>query len=58
MSFQDQTSDAAKVFLSVASMVDDYPFAITSDDAVFGEYKVEDGKVVLFKKVRNFLIHL
>lgn len=48
--FKDQTSDAAKVFLNVAAMVDDYPFAITSADEVFAEYKVEDGKVVLFKK--------
>lgn len=48
--FKDQTSDAAKVFLSVASMVDDYPFGITSSDDVFAEYKVEDGKVVLFKQ--------
>lgn len=42
-------------------MVDDYPFGITSDDSVFSEYKVEDGKVVLFKQVCenltiNFLV--
>lgn len=55
---QDQTSDAAKVFLAVAGMIDDYPFGITSSDDVFAEYKVEDGKVVLFKKVGCLIVSL
>lgn len=45
------TSDAAKVFLEVGNIVDDHVFGITSADEVFNEYKIEDGKIVLFKKV-------
>lgn len=48
--FKDQSSDAAKNYLAVADVVDDFPFAITSDPAVFSENKVEGDKVVLFKK--------
>nr|ALS04494.1 protein disulfide isomerase [Acartia pacifica] len=48
--FKDAESDAAKAFLSAAAEMDDYPFGITSEDAVFGEYSVEGDKVVLLKK--------
>ncbi|KAG5322628.1 PDI isomerase, partial [Pseudoatta argentina] len=48
--FKDVTSDAAKVFLEVGSVVDDHVFAITSADEVFSEYGIKDGKIVLFKK--------
>lgn len=48
--FKDQSTDAAKNFLAAASGIDDHPFGITGDDAVFAEYKVEGEKVVLFKK--------
>lgn len=49
-------SDAAKVFLEVGSIVDDHVFGITSADDVFSEYGVEDGKIVLFKKVSLYTI--
>jgi len=48
--FKDVESAAAKVFLSVAAEMDDYPFGITSDDAVFAEYGAEGEQVVLLKK--------
>lgn len=57
--FKDQESDAAKAFLDVAGTTDDVPFAITSSDDVFAEYKVEKDSVVLFKKFdegRNDLV--
>ncbi|CAG9821603.1 unnamed protein product [Phaedon cochleariae] len=48
--FKDQTSEAAKAFLDVAAGIDDIPFAITSDDGVYGEYEATCGSIVLFKK--------
>lgn len=48
--FKDQTSDAAKTFLSVASAIDDIPFAITSDDAIFDSNDAKCGTIILFKK--------
>lgn len=48
--FKDQTSDKAKAFLDVASLVDDHPFAITSDEALFKEYDAECGDIILYKK--------
>merc|ERR1712241_1396837 len=48
--FKDGASDAAKAFLATADSMDDYPFAVTADEAVFAEYKVEKDNVVLFKK--------
>lgn len=48
---QDIESDGAKVFLEVGNAVDDHVFGITNNDKVFNEYGVEDGKIVLFKKV-------
>lgn len=48
--FKDQESEKAKMYLEVGNSVDDHVFGITSNDEVFSEYGVEDGKVVLFKK--------
>merc|ERR1712241_253864 len=42
--------EAAKAFLATADSMDDYPFAVTAEEAIFGEYKVEKDNVVLFKK--------
>jgi len=47
--FKDQESDAAKAFLAAAGSVDDHPFGITSDDAVFKEYEVTGDSIILFK---------
>jgi len=47
--FKDQESESAKEYLAAASAMDDHPFAITSDDAVFSEYSATDGSVILFK---------
>ena len=49
--FQDPASADAKTFLEVAAGVDDIPFGITDNDAVFSEHKVEKDTIVLFKKV-------
>jgi len=48
--FKDAETDAAKAFLAAAGTMDDYPFGITGDDAVFAEYSVEGEGVVLLKK--------
>jgi len=48
--FKDAASEAAKAFLATADSLDDYPFGLTADDAVFSEYKVEKDNVVIFKK--------
>ncbi|KAK7873010.1 hypothetical protein R5R35_000310 [Gryllus longicercus] len=48
--FKDTASDGAKAFLSAASAIDDQPFGITSDDAVFSEYGASCGQIILFKK--------
>lgn len=48
--FKDAASEAAKAFLATADSLDDYPFGMTADDAVFSEYKVEKDNVVIFKK--------
>jgi len=48
--FKDTSTAAAKNFLLAANAIDDYPFGITSEDAVFSEYKVDGEAVVLFKK--------
>jgi len=47
--FKDQESDDAKAFLEAASNVDDIPFGITSEQALFDANKVEKDSVVLFK---------
>lgn len=49
--FKDLNSDAAKQFLAVAQGVDNIPFGITSEQALFTEFEVKaDNGVVLFKK--------
>merc|ERR1719284_1444495 len=48
--FKDAASADAKVFLAVADKMDDYPFAIVSDEALFTEHDVKADGVVLFKK--------
>jgi len=48
--FKDAESAGAKEFLSAAGGMDDHPFGITSDDAIFAEYSVEGEGVSLFKK--------
>jgi len=47
--FDDETSDGAKAFLAVASSMDDFQFAITSNPEVRAEYNVEGEAVVLIK---------
>lgn len=49
--FQDVESDSAKQFLLAAEAVDDIPFGITSNSAVFSKYQLDKDGVVLFKKV-------
>lgn len=51
--FKDQSTAKAKAFLEVAASVDDHPFAITSEDALYEEYGVKCGSILLFKKVKN-----
>merc|ERR1712227_1190878 len=48
--FKDAESAGAKTFLAVADKMDDYPFAITSEDSIFTENKVEKDGIVIFKK--------
>lgn len=48
--FKDVESDDAKAFLKAAEAVDDVPFGITSDDAVYSKYEMAKDGVVLFKK--------
>lgn len=47
--FKDQESAGAKSFKEVAGDIDDVVFGITSDAAVFSEYKISDEAVVVFK---------
>ncbi|KAJ8399719.1 hypothetical protein AAFF_G00408240 [Aldrovandia affinis] len=48
--FKDAESDGAKGFLRAAEAVDDIPFALASDDALFSKFEVSNDGVVLFKK--------
>ncbi|KAM8843355.1 protein disulfide-isomerase [Synchiropus picturatus] len=48
--FKDAGSAGAKVFEKAAEAIDDIPFAMTSDEAVFTKYEVSQDSVVLFKK--------
>ncbi|KAJ8334091.1 hypothetical protein SKAU_G00397300 [Synaphobranchus kaupii] len=48
--FKDAESDSAKAFLKAAEAVDDIPFAIASDDALFSKFEMTQDGVVLFKK--------
>merc|ERR1712033_39012 len=47
--FKDETTDAAKAYLGVASNLDDIPFGITGDEAVCTEYGVEGEGVIMVK---------
>jgi len=47
--FKDETTDAAKAYLGVASNLDDIPFGITGDEDVCKEYGVEGEGVVMIK---------
>merc|ERR1712055_1217184 len=46
---EKKTGPAAKEFLAAASIMDDFQFGITGDDAVAAEYGVEGEAVVLLK---------
>ncbi|XP_018617671.2 protein disulfide-isomerase [Scleropages formosus] len=48
--FKNVESDGAKAFLKAAEAVDDIPFGITSEDAIFSKFEVSKDGVVLFKK--------
>ncbi|KAL1517563.1 hypothetical protein ABEB36_001311 [Hypothenemus hampei] len=48
--FKDQSSDLAKIFLDIASGIDDIPFGISDNDDVISNYETKDGSIVLFKK--------
>lgn len=48
--FKDRDSKEAKVFLSAASAVDDFPFAITSNEDVYKKYEAKCGSIILFKQ--------
>lgn len=47
--FKDVESAEAKTFLSVANIVDDFQFAITSSEEVYAKYEAKCGSIVLFK---------
>lgn len=47
--FKDRESAEAKTFISVANGVDDFPFAITSNEDVYAEYEAKCGSIILFK---------
>lgn len=53
MCVQDVGSANAKAFETAAEAIDDIPFAITSDDAVYSKFEVSKDSVVLFKKVTS-----
>jgi protein disulfide-isomerase A1 len=48
--FSDRDSDEAKAFFSAANAVDEYPFAITTNEEVIKKYETESGKIILFKQ--------
>lgn len=48
--FDNADSAEAKAFLSAASAVDDYPFAISSNADVYAKYETKSGSVILFKQ--------
>lgn len=52
--FQKRDSDGAKVFLEVATSVDDVPFGISEDAAIGKELKLKGEGIVLLKKVCLF----
>ncbi|KAG5853714.1 hypothetical protein ANANG_G00029060 [Anguilla anguilla] len=48
--FKDAESEGAKAFMKAAEAIDDIPFGITSDDALFSKFELSKDGVVLFKK--------
>jgi protein disulfide-isomerase A1 len=48
--FKKDDSDKAKAFLDVAAALDETPFGITSDEAIYKEYKMKADGVLLLKK--------
>ncbi|KAF7667015.1 hypothetical protein LDENG_00083300 [Lucifuga dentata] len=48
--FKDADSAGLKVYEKAAEAIDDIPFAVTSDDAVFSKFEVSKDSIVLFKK--------
>lgn len=48
--FTDRESAECKSFLTAANSVDEYPFAITSNEEIFKKYENTNGQVVLFKQ--------
>lgn len=48
--FKNRETDEAKNFLAVAATVDEYPFALTSNDDILAKYEATDNTVVLFKQ--------
>lgn len=48
--FDNLDNDAAKAYLEIAALSDDYPFAISTEKAVLSEFGVSGGAIVLFKK--------
>merc|ERR1711915_635790 len=47
--FKDETTDAAKAYLGVASNLDDLAFGVTGDEAVCSEYGVSGEGVIMVK---------
>ena len=54
--YKDKESDAAKAFIEAAQGIDDLEFGIVHDEAIAKEHKVEEDNVVLFKKVKKFVL--
>jgi len=48
--FKDAESEDAKAFIKAAESVDEIPFGMTSEDAVYSKFEVSKDGVVLFKK--------
>lgn len=51
--FDDNDSEAAKNFISVAKSYDDLPFGIVSDAGLFSDLGAKDDAIVLYKKFDN-----
>ena len=48
---QDGASEGAMAFERAAEAIDEIPFAMTADDAIFSKFEVSKDGIVLFKKV-------
>ncbi|KAK2714493.1 protein disulfide-isomerase-like [Artemia franciscana] len=55
--FKDQSSEKGRTFLSVAAVLDDVKFGITSDSQVYADHDVSDEAIVLFKKFDDGLVN-